>query len=236
MDQFEGNARTASVHVPIGHLRLEGELAVPARPAGVVLLAHGSGSSQRSPRNQYVASAFRHRGLATLLIDLLTADEEAVDRRTGHLRFDIPLLAARIVAIVDWLRTRPETRGLPIGVFGASSGGAAALVAAAERPSRIGAVVSRGGRSDLAATALARLTTPTLLIVGELDAPALDRNRAAMSHIDGEVALEIVPGASNLFHEPGALECVADLAGDWLASHLTASRGQTAWVAVRPGA
>jgi pimeloyl-ACP methyl ester carboxylesterase len=203
---------------------LEGGLAMPPRPNGVVLFAHGSGSSRHSPRNQYVAHALQEHGLATLLIDLLTIDEEAVDRRTAHLRFDIPLLAARLVAIVDWLPTLAETRSLPIALFGASTGGGAALVAAAERPSNIAAVVSRGGRPDLAGAALPRVTAPTLLIVGGLDVPVIEMNRQAMARMRGDVALEIVPGATHLFEEPGTLERVAELAGQWLTSHLTPLR------------
>ena len=155
-----------------------------------------------------------------MLIDLLTEDEESVDERTAHLRFDIEMLAGRLVAIVDWLRKRRDTASLPIGLFGASTGGGAALVAAAARPHEIAAVVSRGGRPDLAASALPRVTTPTLLIVGGLDAPVIQMNREAMAQMPGEVVLDIVPGATHLFEEPGALERVATLAGNWFSRNL----------------
>jgi pimeloyl-ACP methyl ester carboxylesterase len=193
---------------------------MPADPHGIVLFAHGSGSSRRSPRNQYVARTLEGRHLATLLIDLLTPEEEAIDDRTAEYRFDIPMLAGRLVTIVDWLRLRTETSSLPIGLFGASTGGGAALIAAAERPRAIAAVVSRGGRPDLADAALPKVTTPTLLIVGGFDAPVIAMNRDAMTQMRGEVKLEIVPGATHLFEEPGALERVAELAGTWFTKHL----------------
>jgi len=208
------------VAVPIDAHSLPGDLGMPADPHGVVLFAHGSGSSRHSRRNQYVARLLEHRHLATLLIDLLTPQEEVVDNRTAEYRFDIPMLAARLVTIVDWLRRRTDTASLPIGLFGASTGGGAALIAASERPREIAAVVSRGGRPDLAGTALAKVTSPTLLIVGGFDTPVIEMNRAAMKHMRGQVTLEIVPGATHLFEEPGALERVADLAGTWFANHL----------------
>ena len=214
---------TTSVRVPIGDRWLYGDLGLPPGSRGLVLFAHGSGSSRHSPRNQYVARALERRNLATLLIDLLTPEEEAIDDRTAQHRFDIPLLAGRLVAVVDWLRRRQETSSLPIGLFGASTGGGAALMAAADRPGGIAAVVSRGGRPDLAGAALAKVTTPTLLIVGGLDAPVIQMNRDAMKQMRGEVRLEIVPGATHLFEEPGALARVADLAGDWFARCLPAS-------------
>jgi dienelactone hydrolase len=206
--------------VPIGPHRLAGDLAIPPSARGLVLFAHGSGSSRHSPRNRFVARELQRRGLATLLIDLLTQDEEAVDVQTGHLRFDVEMLAARLAAIVAWLRERDETKDLPVGLFGASTGGGAALIAAAELPDDIGAVVSRGGRPDLASAALARVRAPTLLIVGGDDTPVIQMNRSAMERMPGEVRLEIVQGATHLFEEPGALERVADLAGDWFAGHL----------------
>jgi len=207
--------RTAEVRVPIGDQWLQGDLGMPAELHSIVLFAHGSGSSRHSPRNQYVARALERRGLATLLIDLLTLEEEAVDDRTAQYRFDIELLADRLVTIVDWLRRAKETSALPIGLFGASTGGGAALMAAAARPREIGAVVSRGGRPDLAGTSLARVTAPTLLIVGGLDTPVIQMNRDAMRQMHAEVMLEIVPGATHLFEEPGTLERVAELAGHW---------------------
>jgi dienelactone hydrolase len=167
-----------------------------------------------------VARALEDRGCATLLIDLLTPAEEAVDIETAEYRFNIGMLAGRLVAIVDWLRHRNETASLPIGLFGASTGGGAALMAAAARPGEIAAVVSRGGRPDLAGPALAKVTTPTLLIVGGLDTPVIQMNREAMKQMRGDVALEIVPGATHLFEEPGTLEQVANLAGTWFDRHL----------------
>jgi putative phosphoribosyl transferase len=210
-----------SVRVPIGETSLHGDLELPPRPKGLVLFAHGSGSSRHSPRNRHVAEVLREHGLATLLIDLLTPEEETIDARTGHLRFDIDLLATRLVAIVDWLRRRQDTSALPIGLFGASTGGAAALVAAAARPHEIAAVVSRGGRPDLARSALRLVTCPTRLIVGGRDAAVLGMNRAAMAEMDAPVELQVVPGATHLFEEPGALDRVAELAAEWFARHLT---------------
>jgi dienelactone hydrolase len=193
---------------------------MPPHPHGIVLFAHGSGSSRHSPRNQFVARTLERRNLATLLIDLLTPEEEVVDDRTAEYRFDIPMLAGRLVTIIDWLRLRADTAALPIGLFGASTGGGAALIAAADRPRETAAVVSRGGRPDLAGAALAKVTTPTLLIVGGFDAPVIEMNRDAMSQMRGEVKLEIVPGATHLFEEPGTLERVAELAGTWFERRL----------------
>lgn len=204
-----------AIRVPIGDQWLQGDLGIPGVPHGIVLFAHGSGSSRKSPRNQYVARVLERRGLATLLIDLLTPDEETIDDRTAQYRFDIEMLTDRLVTIVDWLRRRNDTSSLPIGLFGASTGGGAALMAAAARPREIGAVVSRGGRPDLAGTSLARVTSPTLLIVGGLDTPVIEMNRDAMRQMHAEVTLEIVPGATHLFEEPGTLERVAELAGNW---------------------
>jgi putative phosphoribosyl transferase len=210
----------SAVRVPIGRHELHGDLTIPAGATGLVLFAHGSGSSRHSPRNRHVARMLEGRGLATLLIDLLTPSEEAVDEQTGRLRFDIDLLAARLVAIIDWLRRRSDTAALPIGLFGASTGGGAALVAAAARPHEVMAVVSRGGRPDLAADALAGVMAPTLLIVGGLDTAVIQMNREAMARMRGcEVALEIVPRATHLFEEPGALDQVATLAADWFLRH-----------------
>ncbi len=210
--------RTVSVRA--GSAQLEGTFGIPSNARGVVLFAHGSGSSRHSTRNRYVAEYLREAGLATLLLDLLTAKEELVDQRTREFRFDIPLLAERLEFASDWLAAQPDTRRLPVGCFGASTGGGAALVAAAHRPERISAVVSRGGRPDLAGAALAKVRAPTLLIVGGLDVPVIGMNRAAMEHMTATVKLEIVPGATHLFEEPGTLEQVAQLARDWFLRYL----------------
>jgi len=205
-------------HVYIGPSRLPGDLEIPGGPVtGLVIFAHGSGSSRLSPRNQFVARQLRARGLATLLFDLLT-DEEARDRRNV---FDIPLLALRLGAALEWQQIRPEIARLPAGLFGASTGAAAALVAAAHFAERVGAVVSRGGRPDLAGTALPRVRAPTLLIVGGADVEVLELNREAAAQMTCELELRVVPGATHLFEEPGTLEAVATLAADWLALHLT---------------
>jgi putative phosphoribosyl transferase len=218
---MEGPAsRSETVHIAAGGVALEGDLAVPERATGVVLFAHGSGSSRFSSRNRYVARELEAGGLATLLIDLLTRDEEAADARTGHLRFDIGLLAGRLAGAIAFLQRHAATRALPIGVFGASTGGGAALVAAAHRPDAVHAVVSRGGRPDLAGDALPAVRAPTLLIVGGDDVPVIALNRQAMARMRGEVRLEIVPGATHLFEEPGTLEEVARLAREWFAHHL----------------
>ena len=209
-----------SVPVHAGEIMLEGDLVVPPGASGIVLFAHGSGSSRHSPRNRSVAGRLQAGGLATLLIDLLTPEEEAVDLRTAHLRFDIGLLAGRLVGATDWLTEQPVTSDLRIGYFGASTGGGAALVAAAERPRDVHAVVSRGGRPDLAGAALPRVLAPTLLIVGERDLPVIEMNEAALARLEGVKRLEIVPGATHLFEEPGALEEVARLARDWFERYL----------------
>jgi len=213
-------ATTTPVRVPIGEQWLHGDLGIPAEPQGLVLFAHGSGSSRHSPRNQFVARTLERCGLATLLIDLLTPEEEGIDIRTAEFRFDLEMLADRLVAIVEWLKRRAGTSSLAIGVFGASTGGGAALMAAATRPRDITAVVSRGGRPDLAGRSLAQVTAPTLLIVGGRDEPVIQMNRDAMKQMRGEVSLEIVPGATHLFEEPGTLEQVAALAGDWFIRYL----------------
>jgi putative phosphoribosyl transferase len=213
------------VAVPVDEVVLPGTLTLPYDPQGVVVFAHGSGSGRHSPRNRAVANHLVDGGLATLLIDLLTAEEEAVDLRTAQLRFDISLLARRVIAAIDWLSRIDEPEGsdlsqMPVGCFGASTGAAAALIAAAERPERVGAVVSRGGRPDLAGGALGRVVAPTLLIVGGRDPQVLNLNRMAAAAMRAEVRLEIVPEATHLFEEPGAIERVADLARDWFARHL----------------
>jgi putative phosphoribosyl transferase len=210
-----------AVRVPAGEVELDGDLALPAAPRGVVLFAHGSGSSRLSPRNRRVAEALNDVGLGTLLLDLLTPEEERVDERTGHLRFDIALLSRRLVNAVDWLAAEPATRGLDVGCFGASTGGAAALAAAAARPAKVLAVVSRGGRPDLAGEAVfARVAAPTLLVVGGDDTEVLELNERALRHLDARSRLHVVPGATHLFEEPGALEEVARVAADWFLAHL----------------
>jgi dienelactone hydrolase len=209
-----------SIMVSVGPVDLEGTLAIPPGASGVVLFAHGSGSSRFSPRNRYVAGVLQAEGIATLLIDLLTREEEAVDARTGHLRFDIDFLAMRLIDATEWLRDRADTRALKIGYFGASTGAGAALVAAAAQPDWISAIVSRGGRPDLAASALTDVRAPTLLIVGGLDYPVIDLNRAAFRQLGCEKHLEIVPGATHLFEEPGTLETVAELACGWFSRYL----------------
>ena len=213
------------VRVSAGPVVLEGNLGVPDGARGVVLFAHGSGSGRHSPRNRYVARELREAGLATLLIDLLTAQEEEVDLRTRHLRFDIGLLAERLVGATEWLERNSDTQNLKVGYFGASTGAAAALVAAVERPEPIGAIVSRGGRPDLAGPALPRVAAPILLIVGGNDLPVIEMNQEAMEQLRTEKRLEIVPGATHLFEEPGALEEVARLAADWFVRHLNLDAG-----------
>lgn len=208
------------IRITAGPVILDGTLAIPRDARGMVLFAHGSGSSRLSPRNRFVTAELRDAGLATLLIDLLTREEEAVDARTRELRFDIPLLAERLVALVDWLASNEETASLPIGLFGASTGAAAALIAAAERADAVAAVVSRGGRPDLAGEHLPRVRAPTLLVVGGRDEPVIEMNREAHKALRCESALEIVPDATHLFEEPGKLEAVARLARDWFLDHL----------------
>lgn len=210
----------SAARIPVEGVLLEGDLTVPAGAGGIVAFAHGSGSGRFSPRNRAVADVLVRAGLGTLLMDLLTAQEERVDLRTRHLRFDIGLLGRRVIATIDWLSTEETGKDLPIGCFGASTGAAAALVAAAERPDRVRAVVSRGGRPDLAGEALRRVTSPTLLIVGGNDHQVLQLNRLALTALGGEARLEIVPDATHLFEEPGALERVAVLARDWFRRHL----------------
>jgi putative phosphoribosyl transferase len=216
--EWEGAERT--VRVPAGAVTLEGNLVTPEGAKGIVLFAHGSGSSRHSPRNRYVAHLLNEARLATLLVDLLTPDEEAAERRTGHLRFDIGLLAERLVDVTDWLNQQPDTRDLPLGYFGASTGAAAALVAAAARPQFVGAVVSRGGRPDLAGPALPLVRAPTLLIVGGNDVQVIELNRQALARLHSEKQLVIIPGATHLFEEPGALDEVARLARQWFERYL----------------
>src|SRR5688572_28988073 len=219
-----------SVRIPIGAIVLDGELALPPGAAGVVLFAHGSGSSRHSPRNRFVAERLRRAGLGTLLMDLLTGDEEAVDSTTAHMRLDIGLLAERVVAAIDWLARTPATAQLPVGGFGASTGAAAALHAAADRPDRVAAVVSRGGRPDLAGSALARVVAPTLLLVGGADTAVLGMNQVALRRLTAatDAQLVVIPGATHLFEEPRALEDVARLAATWFERHLPAAHDRLA--------
>jgi len=208
------------VHVDASGVTLDGNLIVPENASGVVVFAHGSGSSRFSSRNRYVAQVLRDGGLGTLLIDLLTPREEAIDERTAHLRFDITMLATRLVGATQWLAEQQETRRMNVGLFGASTGGGAALVAAAQLPDRIKAVVSRGGRPDLAGSALPHVKAPTLLIVGGDDVPVIEMNEDAYARMTAERKIEIVPGATHLFEEPGTLEEVARLARDWFVRYL----------------
>jgi putative phosphoribosyl transferase len=208
------------VQIKIGSLLLNGELNVPANATGIVLFAHGSGSSRHSPRNQYVATVIGNAGVGTLLFDLLTGEEEVIDNYTREFRFDINLLARRLVAATNWLAGENETIRLRPGYFGASTGGGAALVAAAELGGKIGAVVSRGGRPDLAGEALRDVKAPTLLIVGGLDGPVIRMNEDAYTQLRCVKELKIIPGATHLFGEPGKLEEVASLAAKWFLKHL----------------
>lgn len=200
--------------------RLGGELIIPDNALGLVIFAHGSGSSRKSPRNQYVARILRQNGIGTLLFDLLTAQEELVDSQTGHLRFDIPFLAGRLLHATRWAQDHANTKDLNLGYFGSSTGAAAALVAAAELHDEVSAVVSRGGRPDLAGDTLESVTAPTLLIVGGEDKVVIELNEAAYARLKCEKALRIVPGASHLFEEPGKLEIVAQMAAEWFVHHL----------------
>jgi dienelactone hydrolase len=217
---FHQNVREELVQIPIGSAVLEGNLTLPSEARGVVLFAHGSGSSRMSPRNRYVAQVLNRGQLGTLLFDLLTGEEEAVDMRTRELRFDIDFLARRVIGSIDWLTRNPAAAGLGVGSFGASTGAAAALVAAAYRPDVIGAVVSRGGRPDLAGGTLEQARAPTLLIVGGLDMQVIALNEQAFELLYAERRLEIVAGAMHLFEEPGALEEVARLARKWFRKFL----------------
>lgn len=213
--------KVGEVRISAGSVILSGELQVPDEATGIVLFAHGSGSSRFSPRNQYVARVIREAGQGTLLFDLLTRDEEAIDLQTRHLRFDISLLARRLVDVTNWLAWEGGTNQLRPGYFGSSTGGAAALVAAAALGEKVGAVVSRGGRPDLAGDALPLVTAPTLLIVGGRDYQVIEMNRQALARLRCEKRLEIVPGATHLFEEPGTLEEVARLAAAWFAKYLS---------------
>jgi putative phosphoribosyl transferase len=209
-----------SVRVLAGRVALQGDLVIPPGARGIVVFAHGSGSSRHSPRNRYVAGVLNQAGLATLLFDLLTPEEEQVDDVTAELRFDIDLLAQRLAGATDWLIRDPSTGGLRIGYFGASTGAAAALIAAADHPERVAAVVSRGGRPDLAGVALGSVRAPTLLIVGGDDDVVIALNEDALHSLRCEKRLQIVPGATHLFEEPGTLESAAELARDWFVAYL----------------
>jgi pimeloyl-ACP methyl ester carboxylesterase len=211
-----------TVDIPVVSEAVQGDLRIPTDPAGLVIFAHGSGSSRFSTRNRRVAEFLDGHGLATLLLDLLTPEEEAVDVRTAEYRFDITRLGTRVVAAADWTRSRADVRSLPVGCFGASTGAAAALIGAAERPDIIAAVVSRGGRPDLAAEALPRVQSPTLLIVGGEDEPVIGMNQRAMRQMRAHVELHIVPGATHLFEEPGAIQEVERLAATWFRRYLRA--------------
>jgi len=217
------NIENRDVQILSMGVRLEGIVSIPEEASGIVLFVHGSGSSRYSPRNQYVAQTLQEGGLATLLFDLLTPQEEQIDLRTRHLRFDINLLARRTAGVMEWLDLQPYARELRIGLFGSSTGAAAALIAAAELPEKVDAVVSRGGRPDLAGAALPKVQAPTLLIVGAHDEVVIDLNEKALAQMQpgAEKKLVIVPGASHLIEEPGTLENTARLARDWFEEHLS---------------
>lgn len=212
------------VSIPLGPIILEGDQNIPDGAACIVVFAHGSGSSRHSPRNRYVAQQLQDRGFATLLFDLLTPEEENIDAVTAHLRFDIELLATRLVAATDWLLQQPATEKFRIGYFGASTGAAAALIAAARRPEAVMTVVSRGGRPDLAKDSLANVKASTLLIVGGMDTPVIEMNKWALDRLNVQKEMRIVPGATHLFQEPGKLEEVAAIAGEWFAGNLGSLR------------
>jgi putative phosphoribosyl transferase len=214
---------TRAVHIPVDGASLDADLSLPAGARGIVVFAHGSGSSRHSPRNRQVAGGLQRAGFATLLMDLLTDAQEQIDQRTAELRFDIPLLAARLTRALEWIAGQDELAALPVAIFGASTGAAAALVTAAERPAVVRAVISRGGRPDLAGDRLADVAAPTLLIVGGNDEVVLRINRQAVELLTAHGELAVVPGATHLFDEPGALEAVIALATDWLQRWLAPS-------------
>lgn len=221
MQAEQHEADELRILIPVDSVRLEGELVIPAALKGVVLFAHGSGSSRHSPRNQFVARTLRESGLATLLFDLLTESEEQAEARTRHLRFNVPFLAERLLAAVERLSREEGLNGLKTGFFGSSTGAAAALAAGAELGDHIRAIVSRGGRPDLAGEDLPRVTAPTLLLVGELDTQVIHLNQQAFAQLRCEKALEIIPGATHLFEEPGTLEIVARRSARWFVQHLS---------------
>ncbi|HEX2772886.1 MAG TPA: alpha/beta fold hydrolase [Micromonosporaceae bacterium] len=214
------DVRTTESEIPTGSVRLPADLVVPAQAHGLVLFAHGSGSSRHSPRNRAVAGRLNRHSLATVLVDLLTADEEQLDMQTAQLRFDIDHLADRLADIIDWMTSGEQLPRLPVGLFGASTGAAAALVAAAARPDVVRAVVSRGGRPDLAGSALPNVRAATLLLVGGRDEQVLELNQDAQRQMTAPTELRVIPGATHLFEEPGALEQVAEEAADWFDRHL----------------
>jgi dienelactone hydrolase len=222
MRQLSSKGKSSSeIQIPINSITLEGNLTIPEGAKGIVVFAHGSGSSRFSSRNRYVAQELQKESLGTLLFDLLTAEEERIDMVTAHLRFDIDLLAKRLVDVTNWLLSNPDTKKLSIGYFGASTGAAAALIAAKEHANVIKAVVSRGGRPDLAEKALPDIKAPTLLIVGGEDYQVIEMNQWALDRLKAEQKeLKIVPGATHLFEEPGTLEEVANLAGEWFKKYL----------------
>jgi len=211
---------TQAMHIPAGKAVLEGDMTIPENAKGLVLFAHGSGSSRHSPRNRYVAGVLNEYGFATLLADLLTAEEDIIDQKTRHLRFDISLLAERLEAITKWIQNNAATAKLALGYFGASTGAAAALMAAARQGDRVKAVVSRGGRPDLAGDFLPIVKAPALLIVGGHDPEVLTLNRRALERLNPQSTLSIIPGATHLFEEPGTLESAAQMAAEWFREHL----------------
>ena len=219
-DEMDTGVESVTLQIPAGEIMLAGDLEIPENARGLVLFAHGSGSSRRSPRNQAVAEVLRHAGMGTLLFDLLTPEEETADAYTGHLRFDIGLLSRRLVTVTQEIADSPRSHNLGFGYFGASTGGAAALRAAAVLGSTVRAVVSRGGRPDLAGEALTHVKSPTMLIVGERDEEVLRLNEQAFEQLTCEKSLAVVPHATHLFQEPGALDEVARLAADWFRKHL----------------
>jgi dienelactone hydrolase len=228
-------AAREGVRVDLGVVAIDADLRVPDRASGLVAFAHGSGSSRFSRRNRTVAEVLERGGFGTLLLDLLTPDEESLDQRTREYRFDIPLLGRRVVAAIDWVQAQPHLHGLCIALFGASTGAAAALIAAAARPEIVRAVVSRGGRPDLADDALPVVQAPTLLIVGERDEAVIEMNREAMHRMRAPVDLQIVPRATHLFEEPGALEAVSALAVDWCRRHVAPRYPPEALDGIAPG-
>jgi dienelactone hydrolase len=233
MKTTQWHYRDGEVSLVADSVKLKGNLEVPKGARGVVLFAHGSGSSRFSPRNRYVAEVLQQSRLATLLVDLLTPLEETIDQRTMQLRFDIGLLAPRLIDATKWLRQHPATCNLKIGYFGASTGSAAALLAAAEYPDAVSAVVSRGGRPDLVGSALSRVKAPTLLIVGGNDTPVIELNRQALAQLRTEKQLEIIAGATHLFEEPGTLKQMAQLASQWFARYLWAVDEQNLHLSAR---
>ncbi len=220
INDYPPSIRDMHIEIPLKNVTLEGRLTVPEGATGLVIFAHGSGSSRFSPRNWFVAEVLHDQNIATLLTDLLTTEEEAIDLQTHHLRFDIPLLAARLVGIAAWARNDPKTKKLKLGFFGSSTGGGAALIAAAKIPKNIAAVVSRGGRPDLAGEYLSLVDAPSLLIVGERDTTVLNLNRESLKKLNEHSKLSVIPGATHLFEEPGTLKMAAREAMKWFKSYL----------------